>query len=178
LLEGSLINLDIALYVPHEPSQASFHGDTSTTVAVGGEETLSYSGGLLLDATKEALQAAISACGPFQPYNGIGKAISDVASKHGLTVVSELAGHGIGREYHQYPLVLHYENNDPGEMAPGTIFTIEPCLTEGNGVINVDPSDNWSIYSEDGARGAQEEHTVMITADGVEVLTQKPGQEE
>lgn len=161
--------MDVALYVPFEPAGTSYHGDTSTTVAVGD---LSVNSQLLLQATKEALEAGIAACGPFQPYSGIGKAISAVARKYGLTVVPELSGHGIGREYHQYPLILHYNNDDPGEMVPGTIFTIEPCLTEGSGEYNVDPQDRWSLYSVDGARGAQEEHTVMITDTGLEVLTQ------
>jgi methionyl aminopeptidase len=156
------------LYVPFEPAGTSYHGDTSTTVAVGD---LSDNSRLLLQATKEALEAGVAACGPFQPYSGIGKAISAVARKYGLKVVSELSGHGIGREYHQYPLILHYDNDDPGEMAPGTIFTIEPCLSEGSGEYNVDPHDKWSLYSSDGARGAQEEHTVMITETGVEILT-------
>ena len=124
-----------------------------------------------MKATKEALEAGIAACGPFQPYRGIGKAISSVVKEYGLTVVPELSGHGIGREYHQYPLVLHYDNDDPGKMAPGTIFTIEPCLTEGNGGYYLDPQDKWSLYSVDGARAAQEEHTIMITEAGVEVLT-------
>lgn len=103
---------------------------------------------------------------------GIGKAISSVARNNGLTVVPELSGHGIGREYHQYPLIMHVDNDDPGEMVPGTIFTIEPCLTEGNGKYAVDLEDKWSLYSVDGARAAQEEHTVMIMETGVEVLTE------
>lgn len=171
LEEGSMVNLDIALYVPLESAGMSYHGDTSTTVAVGDPNSLSENSRLLMKATKEALEAGIAACGPFQPYSGIGQAISAVARKYGLTVVPELSGHGIGKEYHQYPLILHCDNHDPGQMAPGTIFTIEPCLTEGNGMYKVDPQDKWSLYSVDGARGAQEEHTVMITDTGVEVLT-------
>jgi methionyl aminopeptidase len=164
--------LDIALYVPYDPAQTSYHGDSSTTVAVGGIESLSDSSRLLLKATKEALQAGIAACGPLKPYSGVGKAIASVARASGLTLVPELSGHGIGRDYHQYPLILHDDNDDPGEMVPGTIFTIEPCLTEGNGEYYVEPLDGWSMYSVDGARGAQEEHTVMITETGVEILTQ------
>src|SRR5271170_2946992 len=109
LLEGSIINLDIALYVPYEPAQASYHGDTSTTVSVGDLNSLSDDSRLLLMATKEALQAGIAACGPMQPFNGIGEAISSVAKHYGLRVVSELSGHGIGKEYHQFPLILHHE---------------------------------------------------------------------
>lgn len=158
----------MALFVPYEVSNACYHGDNSTTVAVGD---ISEESRNLLEGTKSALQAAIDACGPFKPYNGIGKAITGVARKHGLTVVPQLSGHGIGREYHQHPLILHYENEDPGEMAPGTVFTIEPCLSEGSGEYFVDPKDSWSLYSMDGSRAAQEEHTVMITDSGIEVLT-------
>jgi methionyl aminopeptidase len=171
LLEGCIINLDIALYVPYGPEKLCYHGDTSTTVPAGEMENLSTQSRNLLAATKEALKAGIDACGPWKPYNGIGKAISAVASKHNFTVVPELSGHGIGREYHQHPLILHVHNDDPGEMAPGTIFTIEPCLSEGNGQYTVDPDDGWSLYSVDGSRAAQEEHTVMITETGVDVLT-------
>jgi methionyl aminopeptidase len=173
LVEGSIINLDIALYVTYDLAKTCYHGDTSTTVIVGDVNTVPESSRTLLKGTKEAIQAGIGACGPFRPYNGIGKAITSVAQKYGLTVVPELSGHGIGREYHQYPLILHYDNDDPGEMVPGTIFTIEPCLTEGDGKYNVDPQDKWTMYSADGSRGAQEEHTVMITDSGVEVLTQR-----
>ena len=171
LVEGSIINLDIALYVPYGPAQACYHGDTSTTVPVGGTKSLSQHSKKLLKATKYALEASIQACGPWKPYNGIGKAIADVAAKYDLVIVPELSGHGIGREYHQHPLIVHTYNDDPGEMAPGTVFTIEPCLTEGNGQFVVDPEDGWSLYSADGSRGAQEEHTVLITEHGVEVLT-------
>lgn len=171
LLEGSIINLDIALYVPYKPGNTYYHGDTSTTVSVGDQESLSRESRNLIKATKEALQAGIDACGPWKPYHGIGKAISGVAAQYKFTVVQELSGHGIGREYHQHPLILHFDNDDPGEMAPGTVFTIEPCLSEGNGQYKVDPQDSWSLYSVDGSRAAQEEHTVMITETGVEVLT-------
>jgi methionyl aminopeptidase len=168
-LEGSIVNLDVALYVPYEPANACYHGDNSTTVGVG---EISEQSKELMKAGKLALQAAIDACGPFKAYNGIGRAIAGVAKKSGFVVVPELSGHGIGREYHQHPLILQYDNDDPGEMAPGTVFTIEPCLSEGSGEYTVEPSDSWSLYSADGARAVQEEHTVMITDTGVEVLTQ------
>jgi methionyl aminopeptidase len=167
-LEGSIVNLDIAIYVPYDPAGAGYHGDNSTTVPVG---EISPRARDLIATTKLALQAGIAACGPFQPYNGIGKAISDVARQHGFAVVPELSGHGIGREYHQHPLILHIENEDPGEMTPGTVFTIEPCLSEGDGRYTVDPDDKWTLYSADGGRAAQEEHTVLVTDTGVEVLT-------
>jgi methionyl aminopeptidase len=141
-------------------------------VPVGAFSSLSDSTQVLLKVTKKALQEGIAACGPFHPYSGIGNAISAVAKTNGLTVVPVLSGHGIGREYHQYPLILHTNNDDPGEMVPGTVFTIEPCIKEGNGLYIVDPDDKWSMYSVDGAPAAQEEHTIMITETGVEVLTQ------
>jgi len=171
LLEGTIVNLDIALYVRLGETGFCYHGDTSTTVAVGGEKTLSPQSRRLLEATKMALDAGIAACGPFKPYNGIGKAIASVAREYGMSIVKELVGHGIGKEYHQYPVIVQYDNDDPGEMVPGTVFTIEPCLTEGSGEYETDPTDGWSLYSVDGARGAQEEHTVLITDTGVEVLT-------
>jgi len=169
LLEGSIINLDIALYVPYEPADTCYHGDTSTTVGVS---EISEKSQRLLKATKEALKAGIDVCGPLTSYSKIGKAIEAVAHKYGMQVVKDLCGHGVGKDYHQYPIILHYHNEDAGAMAPGTVFTIEPCLVEGVDQHFTSPEDHFSICSLDGGRGAQEEHTVMVTDTGVEVLTQ------
>ena len=172
---GDIVNLDVALYVYHEPSGACYHGDTSTTVPVGGFEKISRQCATLIKGTRHALEAGIAACGPDRPYNGIGNAIAKVAEEYQLQIVPELSGHGIGEDYHGYPLILHFANDDPGEMSPGTVFTIEPCLSEGSGEFTMDSKDKWSLYALDGARATQEEHTVMITETGVEVLTKLDG---
>ena len=161
--------------MPYEPVGICYHGDTSTTVPVGGFDKISQQSATLIKATREALEAGIAACGPDRPYSGIGNAIAKVAEKYQLQIVPDLSGHGIGKEYHGYPLILQFANDDPGEMSPGTIFTIEPCLSEGSGEYVVDEKDNWSLYALDGARATQEEHTVMITETGVEVLTRLNG---
>ncbi|BFZ60105.1 hypothetical protein YB2330_001127 [Saitoella coloradoensis] len=187
LKEGSIINLDIALFAAH-PSDpnACFHGDTSATFPVGQISPLSSR---LLEATKLALDEAITACGPGKRYEEIGLAVERVAEEYGYEINSALCGHGIGREYHQNPLIIHCgrppfallcrnliikllsaNNKSNDVMLPGVIFTIEPVLCEGGAEFSV-WNDNWTIVTDDGGRSAQFEHTIMITEDGVEILT-------
>ncbi|KAG4304277.1 hypothetical protein PORY_002252 [Pneumocystis oryctolagi] len=169
LCSGDIVNIDIALFVKHpDDPDAHFHGDTSSTFGVGD---ISKNSKKLIYYTKKALEAGINECYPGKPFNAIGKAIEAVAKKSGFDVSKYLAGHGIGREFHSYPLILHHDNNDSRTMIPGMIFTIEPCLCEGNANDLVLHQDGWSISTSDGSRCAQFEHTVLITNDGVEILT-------
>jgi methionyl aminopeptidase len=131
------------------------------------------SGSKLVDSTREALQLAIDLCKPFVPFTKIGNAISEYASKQKLSPSPDFCGHGIGRFFHQPPLVIHTANNDhsQGVMVPGMIFTIEPLLCEGDSAYFVWP-DKWTCATVDGSRAAQFEHTVLITQDGAKILTE------
>ncbi|CAO3673601.1 unnamed protein product [Rhizopus microsporus] len=162
LRDGDIINVDVTVYLN------GYHGDTSATFLVGKD--VDEQGKALVECTRECLDMAIKACGPKVPYKEIGRIISDHAAKHGYSVSDELSGHGIGKEFHCYPLILHHVNEEEGLMTPGTIFTIEPMLCQGSASGIMWP-DQWTISTIDGGRSAQFEHTILITEDGVEVLT-------
>ncbi len=105
----------------------------------------------------------------------IGHAIQTHAEKHNFSVVREYCGHGIGRIYHEDPQVLHYGR--PGDglvLREGMTFTIEPMINEGSRHTRLLP-DGWTVVTRDKSLSAQWEHTVVVTADGVEILTRLPG---
>ncbi|KAI8872777.1 methionine aminopeptidase [Ramicandelaber brevisporus] len=164
LVEGDIINLDITVY------REGFHGDTSCTFYVGGKDAVDEPGIKLVETTREALDAAISICGPQVPFREIGRVISQIARVNGYSVSEQLTGHGIGRNFHQAPLVFHHRNEEPEIMAPGMCFTIEPILCQGT-AEGIQWPDGWTIATMDHGRSAQFEHTVLITEDGCEILT-------
>ncbi|KAG7011197.1 Methionine aminopeptidase 1D, chloroplastic/mitochondrial, partial [Cucurbita argyrosperma subsp. argyrosperma] len=96
---------------------------------------------------------------------------SDHADKHRFGVVRQFVGHGVGRVFHADPVILHFRNNDGGRMVSNQTFTIEPMLTMGS-INPVMWDDNWTVVTEDGSLSAQFEHTILITDDGAEILTQ------
>ncbi|KAI7869278.1 methionine aminopeptidase, merops subfamily M24 [Spinellus fusiger] len=161
LQEGDIINVDVTVYLN------GYHGDTSATFLVGQVDD---NGRSLVECTRESLEKAIQICKPGVPFKEIGKAICEHAHGQGYSVSNELSGHGIGKEFHCYPLILHHINEEEGVMLPGMAFTIEPVLCQGSPMGVMWP-DNWTISTVDGGRSAQFEHTVFITENGVEVLT-------
>ncbi|KAJ2704114.1 hypothetical protein FB645_003537 [Coemansia sp. IMI 203386] len=161
LVNGDFINLDVTVF------KHGFHGDTSATFAVGHVDD---KGVRLMQATEEALDLAIQACGPGVPFSAIGGTIGAFAQSLGYSVSEELTGHGIGQDFHQNPLIYHHVNSEPGVMLPGMAFTIEPILCQGV-ARGVQWPDGWTITTEDGGRSAQYEHTLVITDSGVDVLT-------
>ncbi|XP_013624804.1 PREDICTED: methionine aminopeptidase 1D, chloroplastic/mitochondrial-like [Brassica oleracea var. oleracea] len=122
------------------------------------------------EVTKESLEKAISICGPGVEYKKIGKTIHDHADKHKYGVVRQFVGHGIGRVFHADPVVLYLRNNEAGRMVLNQTFTIEPMLTIGS-IKPVMWDDNWTVVTEDASLSAQFEHTILITKDGAEILT-------
>ena len=163
LVEGDMLNIDVSVYLN------GFHGDCSKMVFIGNVDS---KGSKLINSTREALQLAIELCKPFVPFSHIGNAISEYASKHSFSPSPDFCGHGIGRFFHQPPLIIHTANDDNnhGVMIPGMIFTIEPILCEGDSAYFVWP-DKWTCATVDGGRAAQFEHTILITSDGATVLT-------
>ncbi|RVW55411.1 Methionine aminopeptidase 1D, chloroplastic/mitochondrial [Vitis vinifera] len=138
--------------------------------------------------TKECLDKAISICAPGVEFKKIGKTIHDHADKHRYGVVRMFVGHGVGRVFHADPVILHYSNypnlhniipvcaiyfwnNDGGHMVLNQTFTIEPMLTIGS-INPIMWDDNWTVVTEDGSLSAQFEHTILITENGAEILTQ------
>ena len=165
LRDGDILNVDVTVFLD------GHHGDTSRMVGVG---QVSPEAQRLMDATKASLDAAIAICGPGVPVNRIGGEIQKVADAAGFGVVRDFVGHGVGRVFHAAPTVVHYKNRDnSGRMQVGQTFTIEPMLTEGSTRARF-WSDEWTAVTADGGLSAQYEHTLMITHDGVEILTLPP----
>ncbi|WVN88357.1 methionine aminopeptidase, type I [Cryptococcus depauperatus CBS 7841] len=157
-----IINIDLTLY------HGGYHGDTSATFVL---PEVDNQGQELVTATKEALDIGIRLCKPGIKYSEIGKAIEDFAKQHGFSVNTQVSGHGIGKRFHQPPWIFHGFNNEPGRMSPGECFTIEPCLVQGCKSRGNVWDDGWTLATETGARAAQFEHQVLITEDGVDILT-------
>ncbi|KAI8326015.1 methionine aminopeptidase [Martensiomyces pterosporus] len=162
LADGDFINIDVTVY------KDGFHGDTSATFAVG---QVDEAGRDLMAATKESLDLAIQACGPGVPFSRIGETISSFILPLGYSISEELTGHGLGCNFHQNPLIYHHFNEEPGVMQPGMAFTIEPIVCQGV-PTGIQWPDGWTISTEDGGRSAQYEHSLVVTENGVDVLTE------
>ncbi|XP_061350998.1 methionine aminopeptidase 1D, chloroplastic/mitochondrial-like isoform X2 [Gastrolobium bilobum] len=162
LEEGDIINIDVTVYLN------GFHGDTSAMFFCGDVDDEARS---LVQVTKECLDKAISICAPGVEFKKIGKTIHDNADKYHYGVVREFVGHGVGRVFHADPVIIHCRNNEGGRMMLNQTFTIEPMLTMGS-INPVMWNDNWTIVTEDGSLSAQFEHTLLITPDGAEIMTQ------
>lgn len=162
LEDGDIINIDVTVYLN------GYHGDTSATFFCGNVDDEARK---LVQVTKESLYKAISICAPGVEFKRIGKTIHDHADKYRYGVVKQFVGHGVGRVFHSDPVVLHYRNRESGRMMLNQTFTIEPMLTIGS-INPIMWDDNWTVVTEDGSLSAQFEHTILITKDGAEILTQ------
>lgn len=166
--DGDILNLDITL------EKNGFIADSSKTYMIG---TVSTAARRLVKATEAALWKGISVVRPDAHLGDIGYAISRHAKKAGYSVVREYCGHGIGREMHEAPSVLHYGKPGSGlRLREGMVFTIEPMLNQGSRHVYTE-DDGWTVVTRDGKLSAQFEHTVAVTETGVEVLTLRPGEQ-
>ncbi len=159
---GDIMNLDITAFV------GGVHGDTNATFPIGEIDPISAH---LISVTEECTWYGIEAVKPGRPLSDIGKAIESHAHAHRMSVVRAFIGHGIGEQFHTDIQVLHYY--DPDEttvMEPGMTFTIEPMIALGTWRHRM-WNDDWTAVTADGKRTAQFEHTVLVTDDGVDVLT-------
>lgn len=163
LKDGDIVNIDITTILQ------GYHGDTSAMFTVGKVGKLAQE---LVDTAKFAMEEGIRAAGEQGArWNDIGYAINDIADEHGFSVVQDYCGHGIGRGFHEEPLVLHFRNNELTSFIEiGNVFTVEPMLNAGKpGTKTL--SDGWTAVTRDGTLSAQWEHTVVRTKDGIEILT-------
>lgn len=124
----------------------------------------------LVQAALESRDEGVAACRPGGCLSDIGGAIHAVADAYGYDTVRHYRGHGISSDFHCAPFVKHYRNGDAMELLPGMIFTIEPMIVEGSAECT-EWSDDWTVATRDGGRAAQFEHTVLITEEGVRILT-------
>jgi len=160
--DGDIVNIDITAYLN------GVHGDTNATFLAGDvdEETR-----LLVDRTREALQRAINAVKPGRRVNVIGRVIESYAKRFGYGVVRDFTGHGIGTAFHSGLIIPHYDESYYDDLIEvGMTFTIEPMLNLGTHEWNM-WDDNWTVVTKDFRRSAQFEHTLLVTADGAEILT-------
>lgn len=161
--DGDIINLDVTGIVK------GFHGDTNRTFLIGDVKPEVKK---LVDVTYECMMKGISVCRPGARIGDIGAVIEELAHAHGYSVVHEYCGHGIGRKFHEDPQIVHVGKKGTGaEMRPGMTFTIEPMINLGKRHCKV-LSDDWTVVTKDKSWSAQFEHTILITEDGHEILTQ------
>jgi methionyl aminopeptidase len=166
LADGDIVNVDVTIYLD------GVHGDTNATFLVGDVDPESRR---LVDVTRECLALGVAAVEPGEPLNRVGRAIQDRASAAGFGVVRAFVGHAIGEEFHGALHVPHYyEPNLTMPMRPGMTFTIEPMITMGDWRHKL-WDDGWTAVTADGRRTAQFEHTVLVTDDGVDILTVDAG---
>ncbi|KAI9490924.1 peptidase M24, structural domain-containing protein [Zychaea mexicana] len=162
LQDGDIVNIDVTCYL------GGFHGDLNESYLVGNVDE---KGQKLVKVARECLQKAIDAVKPGMKYRDFGKIIETHATANGLSVVRTFCGHGINQLFHCAPNVPHYANNKAiGVCKPGHVFTIEPMINEGTWK-DVLWDDQWTATTADGKRSAQFEHTLLVTEDGVEILT-------
>lgn len=161
LEDGDIVNVDVSAFF------GGVHGDTSKTLAVGNVDAESTR---LVAAAQRALDDSIALCKPGTRFAAIGDAIMDVCDAEGYTSNEAFCGHGIGTEFHMMPFIYHFRNDNPGIMEEGMTFTIEPMVCEGVSTHTI-LDDGWTVVTTDGGRSAQFEHTLLITADGVEILS-------
>lgn len=166
LKHGDIVNIDITVI------KDGYHGDTSRMFCVGEPAIQARR---LCDITYECMWLGILTVKPGAHLGDIGAAIQKHAEEHGYSVVREFCGHGIGRNFHEEPQVLHYGRHGAGiELRSGMIFTIEPMINAGKPAIR-ELSDGWTIVTKDHSLSAQWEHTVLVTDTGHEVLTLSAG---
>jgi methionyl aminopeptidase len=167
LKTGDVVNLDITVITPD-----GYYGDTSRMFMVGEVSVLAKR---LTQVTFECMWLGIAQVKPGASLGDIGHVIQTHAEKAGYSIVREYCGHGIGKVFHQDPQILHYGRPGTGEkLLAGMTFTIEPMINAGRREIRTMP-DQWTVKTKDRSLSAQWEHTLLVTATGVEVLTWSEG---
>lgn len=167
LQSGDIVNFDITL------EKDGYIADSSKTYLVG---EVSPAAKRLVQVTYEAMWKGIRAVRPGARLGDVGHAIERHARRNGYSVVREYCGHGIGREMHEPPQVLHWGKPRTGlVLREGMVFTIEPMLNQGRDAVFTE-DDGWTVVTRDGKLSAQFEHTVAVTRQGVRVLTLRAGE--
>ncbi|MFR3566576.1 MAG: methionyl aminopeptidase [Paraclostridium sordellii] len=163
LKDGDIINIDVSTIYD------GYYSDASRMFMIGN---VSDKAKKLVEVTKECLEAGIKAVKPWGHIGDIGAAIQEHAEKNGYSVVRDFGGHGIGLQFHEDPFVFHYGAKNEGMiLVPGMIFTIEPMINEGTYELYIDAENEWTAYTDDGLLSAQWEHMILVTEDGVEILS-------
>lgn len=163
LYDGDLINIDITIVLD------GWYGDTSRMYYVGKKNNTK--GKLLSEVTYNAMLEGISVIKPGVKFSKIGKTIESYAKAFGYSVVKEYCGHGIGKQFHDLPNILHYEDKKQALIVKkGMFFTVEPMVNIGKEETKI-LSDHWTVVTQDNQLSAQFEHTIGVNEDGHEIFT-------
>jgi methionyl aminopeptidase len=162
LKDGDIVNIDVTII------KDGYHGDTSKMFVVGKPSILAER---LIKVTQECLYNAIKIVKPGMRLGDIGHACQQHAEAHNYSIVREYCGHGIGAVFHEDPQIVHYGKPGTGDLIEaGMCFTIEPMVNAGKRYSKILP-DNWTVVTKDRSLSAQWEHTLLVTENGVEILT-------
>jgi methionyl aminopeptidase len=163
LKNGDIVGLDFgAVY-------KGFYGDSAITVAVG---KVNPEVRTLMEVTEQALFKGIDKARPGNRLYDISSAIQNYVEFHGFSVVRDFVGHGIGRQMHEAPQVPNFVGNDFNpKLKTGMTLAIEPMVNAGTYDVDVDPKDNWTVYTVDHKYSAHFEHTVAVTDGEPEIMT-------
>ncbi|MFA5123352.1 type I methionyl aminopeptidase [Zavarzinia sp.] len=163
--DGDILNIDVTVILD------GWHGDSNRTYLVGN---VPLKARRLVEVTYESMMRGIEAVRPGAHFGDIGAAIQKYAEGFGYSVVRDFCGHGLGRVFHDAPNVLHYGKPGTGPVIEtGMFFTIEPMINIGKPDVRM-LGDGWTAVTRDRSLSAQFEHSVGVTADGVEIFTLSP----
>lgn len=163
LKNGDIINIDASTILD------GYYSDASRMFIIG---EASEEAKKLVEVSKECLRVGIEAVKPWGFLDDIGAAVQELAAKNGFSVVRDFGGHGVGLEFHEEPFVPHVGRKGEGMiLVPGMVFTIEPMINAGSYEIFIDSDDDWTVLTRDGSLSSQWEHTILVTEDGVEILS-------
>ncbi|WP_294406320.1 type I methionyl aminopeptidase [uncultured Clostridium sp.] len=164
LKDGDIVNVDATTNLN------GYFADASRMFLIGN---VSEENKKLVSVAKECLEKAVSIIRPFETTLGdIGAVISEHARNNHFTVVREFCGHGVGLAIHEDPTVLHYGKRGLGMiLVPGMVFTIEPMINAGERKVYIDRKNGWTVKTKDKSYSAQWEHTLLVTDDGVEIIS-------
>ncbi|WP_436716015.1 type I methionyl aminopeptidase [Roseiconus lacunae] len=165
LEDGDIVNIDLTTVVD------GWHGDQSETFLIG---KVSDEKREVTQCAFDCMHLAIDALYPGCSVSTIGETIVPEAHGRGFSVVREYVGHGLGKQFHLDPSIPHYPNRQSriDRLYPGMCFTVEPMINAGTRYARCDKSDGWTVRTKDGRPSAQFEHSVLMTEDGPEILTQ------
>jgi len=166
LVEGDIVNVDVT------PKLEGYHGDTSRTFGVG---EISDEARRLIEVTEQAMWLGIEACKANALVTVVGDAIQPFVDSQGFSVVAEYMGHGTGKTFHKDPPIPHIQVSTKEWTVPklqlNTAFTVEPMVNVGNRELVLNEQDGWTVSTKDGSLSAQFEHTLLVTREGIEVVT-------
>ena len=168
LKSGDILNIDVTVI------KDGYHGDTSKMFMVGNASILADR---LCRVTRECMMMGIEVVKPGVHIGTIGATIQEHAEKNNFSVVREYCGHGIGKNFHEAPQILHYGEKNTGiQLEEGMTFTIEPMINAGKSGTKL-LNDGWTVVTQDKSLSAQWEHTILVTNNGFEILTKREKEE-